>query len=74
MMSRDGFVAVSDLLSSEELLAYQSLYSAFLSGAIDAGRHRHDLGSHEAQKTAEENVCQIMWPSEYVDILHVNHQ
>eukprot|EP01065_Artemidia_motanka_P046405 TRINITY_DN7025_c0_g1_i1.p1 TRINITY_DN7025_c0_g1~~TRINITY_DN7025_c0_g1_i1.p1 ORF type:complete len:235 (+),score=70.27 TRINITY_DN7025_c0_g1_i1:228-932(+) len=38
-----------------------------LSGRIDASRHRHDLGSNEAQKEAAvENITQIMWPYDYI--------
>jgi hypothetical protein len=51
-----------------DLDVYRGMYDALTSGDVDAGAHRHDLGSNEAQKQdADENVCQIMWPSDYFD-------
>ena len=58
---------VHNLLDAPLLESYRDLYSRFLSNDIDARGHRHDLGSHVQQRTQEENVCQIMWPSEYVE-------
>lgn len=47
---------------------YQDVYSMFVSGKVDANRHRHDLGSHEEQRVGGvENIAQWMWPSDYVD-------
>lgn len=68
----NGFVSITDLLEPSVLQRYQQLYSQFLDGKIDARKHRHDLGSHEEQRSKDnENVCQIMWPSEYVSLFKV---
>ncbi|KAL6067508.1 Phytanoyl-CoA dioxygenase, partial [Balamuthia mandrillaris] len=67
---RDGYLVVNDLLAPKELEIYQALYDRFLSGEIDSSAHRHDLGSHqETQQQGSENVCQIMWPSDYIENL-----
>lgn len=53
-----------------ELSVYQTLYDKFLSGAIDSSAHRHDLGSHAGvREDGAENICQIMWPSDYIEHL-----
>jgi hypothetical protein len=46
------------------------MYQKFLDGTINASAHRHDLGAFAGHKDgATENICQIMWPSEYVENL-----
>ena len=46
------------------------MYQKFLTGSINASAHRHDLGGFLGPKlTTGENVCQIMWPSDYVENL-----
>eukprot|EP01062_Namystynia_karyoxenos_P060797 TRINITY_DN52508_c0_g1_i1.p1 TRINITY_DN52508_c0_g1~~TRINITY_DN52508_c0_g1_i1.p1 ORF type:complete len:312 (+),score=76.17 TRINITY_DN52508_c0_g1_i1:77-1012(+) len=62
----DGVVVLRNLLSPAETAQYAALYDDLLEGRIDAGRHRHDLGSNVAQKTATENITQIMWPFDYM--------
>ena len=42
---RDGFVAVPGLLRPPEIEEYRAVYDRFLSGAIDVGRRRSDLGA-----------------------------
>jgi ectoine hydroxylase-related dioxygenase (phytanoyl-CoA dioxygenase family) len=67
----DGYLVVEELISEQEVQVYLDLYNKFVSREIDAGAHRHDLGSNEPQKLpSDENVCQIMWPSDYVRIGH----
>ncbi|XP_071116564.1 phytanoyl-CoA dioxygenase domain-containing protein 1 homolog isoform X1 [Haliotis cracherodii] len=66
----DGYLIVEDLLTEKEVKIYQDLTSKMLSGEIDTSRHRHDLGNaSERKKEDVENICQIMWPSLYVDNL-----
>lgn len=60
---RDGYVVIDDLLSSEEVAQYRAIYDRFLSGEIDAGDKRSDLGAGSEPTTATENITQIMWPS-----------
>jgi len=68
---KDGYLVIENLIDEENAKIYANLYSKFLSGEIDARAHRHDLGSNEPQKlTSDENICQIMWPSDYVRIAH----
>lgn len=44
---RNGFISLPALLNRDEVSAYADLYEKFVSGAIDATPHRHDLGSNE---------------------------
>jgi len=68
---KDGYLVIQNLIDEANVKIYTNLYSKFLSGEIDAGAHRHDLGSNEPQKiSSDENICQIMWPSDYVRIAH----
>jgi len=62
---RDGFVAVPGLLRPSEIEEYRAVYDRFLSGAIDVGRRRSDLGAGApSQRPGVENITQVMWPSE----------
>ena len=65
--AEDGYIVVPDLVpTAADVDVYRGMYDDLVSGRIDAGAHRHDLGSNEAQKRDDdENVCQIMWPSDY---------
>jgi hypothetical protein len=64
---RDGYFKIDGLLEPQMVAPYQDLYNRLLTGEIDASRHRHDLGTHEDRKQkSDENVCQIMWPSDYI--------
>ncbi|MGB2957783.1 MAG: phytanoyl-CoA dioxygenase family protein [Bacteroidota bacterium] len=66
----NGYVVVGDLLDAAELQHYRLLYRRFLSGEIDSGRNRSDLGGHASRKQSNvENVTQIMWPSDFVQDL-----
>ena len=42
---RDGFVVIDNLLSSSEVQLYRTIYDRFLSGEIEAGHRRSDLGA-----------------------------
>ncbi|MFI7340847.1 phytanoyl-CoA dioxygenase family protein [Streptomyces sp. NPDC050085] len=69
----DGFTPVGSLLSDEEVDVYRNIYDRFLSGEIDCGAKRSDLGAGAegrtatqvsgAQGKAPESITQIMWPS-----------
>jgi phytanoyl-CoA hydroxylase len=65
VFDRDGFVTVPGLLAPAEIEWYRAVYERFLSGAIDTGRRRSDLGAGaEPQRPGVENIVQILWPSE----------
>eukprot|EP00794_Sanderia_malayensis_P009715 gene9715-10702_t len=67
---KKGYLIVFNLLDAEMVEYYRGIYGKMLDGRIDTIKHRHDLGSHEKRrKEAQENVCQIMWPSEYLENL-----
>jgi ectoine hydroxylase-related dioxygenase (phytanoyl-CoA dioxygenase family) len=66
-LERDGYIALADLLTEQEVAWYLECYEAILSGKIDAGQWRSDLGSGQSQKReGVENITQVMWPSELV--------
>jgi hypothetical protein len=62
---RDGFLVVEDLLRPTEIDWYRAIYERFLSGAIDVGRRRGDLGAGgDTARSGVENITQILWPSD----------
>ncbi len=61
-----GFVVVEQLLSPAEVAAYLQIYDDFLSGKIETGNSRADLGAYLGERKATENITQIMWPSAFV--------
>ncbi|MBV6697756.1 phytanoyl-CoA dioxygenase family protein [Kitasatospora aureofaciens] len=61
---RNGFAPTGRLLSPAEVQAYRDIYDRLLSGDIESGDKRSDLGSHVPLRDgARENITQIMWPS-----------
>jgi ectoine hydroxylase-related dioxygenase (phytanoyl-CoA dioxygenase family) len=67
---RDGFVAVEGLLQPAQVDWYRAVYDRFLSGAIDVGRGRSDLGvGAPSQRSGVENITQVMWPSDSLPAL-----
>ena len=44
-LERDGYIAIADLLTEQEVAWYLECYEAILSGEIDAGQWRSDLAS-----------------------------
>lgn len=65
-----GFAAIGGLLDPMEVKEYRAVYEHFISGQIDVGAHRSDLGGHEqTHKPGVENVTQIMWPSHHLPSL-----
>ena len=66
-LEQNGFLALENILTLEEVQKYAKLYEDFINGKIEASKHRHDLGSHVDKKTKMENITQIMWPSLYME-------
>jgi len=62
----NGYVVIENILSAEEVEIYRKLYSEFLSGKIDVGKNRSDLGENLGESVKVENITQIMWPSSFV--------
>ncbi len=68
---RYGYVQFDGLLGKGEVENLLRLYDRFLEGSIDVGCMRSDLGSGSDRKNGiKENITQIMWPSEFVPVLH----
>lgn len=62
--SDDGFTALGEVISPSDLAVYRDIYDRLLSGDIESGDKRSDLGSHVPRKEGvRENITQIMWPS-----------
>lgn len=62
--AEDGFAEVGSVISPSDLEIYRTIYDRLLSGDIDTGDKRSDLGSHVPRKEGvRENITQIMWPS-----------
>ena len=60
----EGFAAVGEVIPPVDLGAYREIYDRLLSGEIESGDKRSDLGSHIPRKEGvRENITQIMWPS-----------
>ncbi|MFD7920623.1 phytanoyl-CoA dioxygenase family protein [Streptomyces sp. NPDC059740] len=60
----DGFAAVGEVISPDDLETYRNIYDRLLSGDIETGDKRSDLGSHVPRREGvRENITQIMWPS-----------
>ena len=70
----NGFLVINNLLNEkDELPSYIDIYEELLRSQ-EAIKHRNDLGSHSTSETQQhndkvENICQIMWPSIYKEIL-----
>ncbi|MFT3827474.1 MAG: phytanoyl-CoA dioxygenase family protein [Chitinophagaceae bacterium] len=63
---KNGYVIVEDIITATELKEYRELYDRFLSGDIDTGKNRSDLGVGLGDNKKVENITQIMWPSDFV--------
>ena len=63
---QNGYLVVQNIISSEEIAAYQSIYNQFLDGTIQTGTNRSDLGAGLGKDVAKENITQIMWLSDFV--------
>ena len=63
----NGYVKVENLLSPEEIKEYLIICQDLLSGIIDTGKNRSDLGAALGSNKNVENITQIMWPSDFVE-------
>jgi phytanoyl-CoA hydroxylase len=62
--AKDGVVAVRDIIDKAEIHTYRAIYDRFLSGDIDSGPRRSDLGAGAGSPARGiERITQIMWPS-----------
>ena len=69
--ARDGYLKIDALIDSGEVGRLRGLYDRFLDGSIHTGAMRADLGAgSERKEGVKENITQIMWPSEFVPVLH----
>lgn len=62
----NGYLVVEALISPAEVAQYREIYDSFLTGRIDAGKNRSDLGIGLGENKKVENITQIMWPSDFV--------
>jgi ectoine hydroxylase-related dioxygenase (phytanoyl-CoA dioxygenase family) len=63
----NGYVVIEDIISAPEVEQYRNIYDNFLSGMIDVGANRSDLGMNLGDNQKVENITQIMWPSEFIE-------
>lgn len=61
----NGYVVIENIITPEEVEMYKTIYDDFLSGRIDVGANRSDLGANLGNSKKVENITQIMWPSEF---------
>ena len=67
---KDGFVQVDGLIGGAEINWYLGIYDKLLTGEIQAGHLRSDLGAGVGTgRKGAENITQIMWPSALVPSL-----
>jgi phytanoyl-CoA hydroxylase len=64
--NQNGYLKIENLLSPAEVEAYLDIYDQFLSGKIEVGANRSDLGADLGENKEVENITQIMWPSEFM--------
>jgi phytanoyl-CoA hydroxylase len=65
---KNGFLKIEHIIPQSALETYQRIYDDFLSGAIQTGDNRSDLGAGLGDST-KENITQIMWPSDFMPVL-----
>lgn len=61
----NGYLVVPDIITAEMAETYRALYDRFLTGDIDTGANRSDLGAGLGKAPNGENITQIMWPSDF---------
>jgi len=64
----NGYVVIHNLLSPQEVETYRAIYNDFLSGKINVGKNRSDLGENLGDNIKVENITQIMWPSNFMPL------
>jgi len=62
----EGYVKFESLLNQSEVVIYLSLCEDLLSGKIETGKNRSDLGADLGLSKNVENITQIMWPSDFI--------
>lgn len=62
----NGYVKVENLLSQVKVNEYLMICQDLLTGKIDTGKNRSDLGAALGENKNVENITQIMWPSDFV--------
>lgn len=65
----NGYVVIQNLLTQEEVEVYRKIYDDFLSGKINVGKNRSDLGENLGDNDKVENITQIMWPSSFIETM-----
>jgi len=65
----NGYLVIQDIISQEDVERYRLIYNDFLSGKINTGKNRADLGAGLGKATGTESITQIMWPSDFVEHL-----
>lgn len=68
----NGYLVIENLISLEEVERYKEIYNEFLTGKINVGANRSDLGVNLGDNQKIENITQIMCPSDFVPAL-LNH-
>ncbi|HTE26627.1 phytanoyl-CoA dioxygenase family protein, partial [Flavitalea sp.] len=63
---KNGYLVIENIITNDEVQSYKLIYDDFLSGKIEVGKNRSDLGAGINQTEAKENITQIMWPSEFM--------
>ena len=64
--NKNGYLTVEALITPAEVAIYKAIYNDFLSKKIDVGANRSDLGDGLGDNKTDENITQIMWPSDFV--------
>ena len=62
----DGYVKFENLLTQSEVANYICLCKDLISGKIETGNNRSDLGADLGASKNVENITQIMWPSDFI--------
>lgn len=63
---KNGYLTVENVVLPGDIENYKAIYDDFLSGRIDAGLNRSDLGAGIGDNSTKEKITQIMWPSDFV--------
>jgi phytanoyl-CoA hydroxylase len=68
-----GWVVLEDVVPAPELARISDVLTRILSGDIDSGKGRSDLGGHAERKNkATENIIQLSWPTDMTSLLDEN--
>ena len=64
-----GYLILKDFVSQLDVKKYLKEMELLLTGSIDVGNQRNDLGGHKKKNTKNENITQIMLPSDFIPSL-----